>query len=105
MPIDFHELDTTVHGPIRLGILTALQMDGALDFTTLKKRLHTPDGSLALHLKKLEESGYICSSKAFVKARPKTTYKIEAAGRQALTTYLNAMRHLLEVMDAQEVNG
>jgi hypothetical protein len=35
--IDFNGLDTHVHGPIRLGILTALQVDGALDFTTLKK--------------------------------------------------------------------
>lgn len=105
MPIDFHELDSTVHGPIRLGILIALQMDGALDFTTLKKRLHTPDGSLSLHLKRLEENGYIQSTKTFVKARPKTTYKLETAGRQALSTYLNSMRQLLEIMDAQETSS
>ena len=27
-PIDFNGLDTAVHGPVRLGVLTALQMDG-----------------------------------------------------------------------------
>ncbi len=37
MPVDFNGLDTTVHGPIRLGVLTALRIDGRLDFTTLKK--------------------------------------------------------------------
>ena len=56
-PIDFNGLDTAVHGPIRLGIMTALQVDGTLDFTTLKKRLDTVDGSLNLHLGKLEERG------------------------------------------------
>ena len=38
-PIDFNGLDTTVHGPLRLGVLTALQLDGPHDFTALKKRL------------------------------------------------------------------
>src|SRR5947209_20084228 len=46
LPIDFNGLDSAIHGPVRLGIMTALQMDGALDFSTLKKRLTVPDGSL-----------------------------------------------------------
>ena len=70
-PIDFNGLDTAVHGPIRLGIMTALQVDGPLDFTTLKKRLDTVDGSLNLHLGKLEECAYITGKKAFVALRPK----------------------------------
>jgi hypothetical protein len=48
------------------------QVDGPLDFTTLKKRLDTVDGSLNLHLGKLEECAYITSKKAFVTLRPKT---------------------------------
>ena len=100
LPIDFNGLDTSVHGPIRLGIMTALQMDGALDFTTLKKRLETADGSLNLHLKRLEESGYIASKKAFVGLRPKTTYRITPPGRKALGDYLKAMRRLLEALES-----
>jgi DNA-binding HxlR family transcriptional regulator len=98
-PIDFNGLDTHVHGPIRLGILTALQIDGALDFTTLKKRLETADGSLNLHLKRLQENGYILSRKAFVGLRPKTTYRMAPAGRKALTAYLHAMRQLLNALE------
>jgi hypothetical protein len=49
-PIDFNGLDTTVHGPLRLGVLTALQLDGPHDFTALKKRLGAADGSLGLQL-------------------------------------------------------
>jgi DNA-binding PadR family transcriptional regulator len=98
-PINFNGLDTNVHGPIRLGILTALQLDGALDFTTLKKRLEVADGSLNLHLRKLEESGYVASKKAFVGLRPKTTYRMTTSGKQALHEYLAAMRKLLEAVE------
>jgi DNA-binding PadR family transcriptional regulator len=98
-PIDFNGLDTHVHGPIRLGILTALQMDGALDFTTLKRRLETADGSLNQHLRRLEENGYITSKKAFVGLRPKTTYRMTPLGQKALADYVKAMRQLLDTLE------
>jgi DNA-binding MarR family transcriptional regulator len=99
-PIDFNGLDSAVHGPIRLGIMTALQVDGALDFTTLKKRLDAVDGSLNLHLGKLEERGYVTSKKAFVDLRPRTTYKITASGRQALANYLQSMKSLIDYLES-----
>lgn len=99
-PIDFNGLDTTVHGPIRLGIMTALQVDGPLDFTTLKKRLETVDGSLNLHLGKLEGCGYIAGKKAFVALRPKTTYRITPAGRKALAHYLESMKSLIGYLES-----
>lgn len=98
-PIDFNGLNTAVHGPIRLGIMTALYVDGSLDFTTLKKRLETVDGSLNLHLGKLEECAYITSKKAFVGLRPKTTYKMTAVGRRALANYLQSMKSLIEYLE------
>jgi DNA-binding HxlR family transcriptional regulator len=101
-PINFNGLDTAVHGPIRLGIMTALQMNGPLDFTTLKKRLETADGSLNLHLGKLEEVNYITSRKAFVNLRPKTTYTITAAGRKALLNYLQSMKNLIEYLETSK---
>ena len=101
-PIDFNSLDTAVHGPIRLGTITALQIDGELDFTTLKKRLHVTDGSIGIHLQKLEEVGYIKSKKAFVRRRPKTTYKLTATGRKALIKYLESMQKLLDAVEEAE---
>lgn len=98
-PIDFNGLDTAVHGPIRLGIMTALQVDGSLDFTTLKKRLNTVDGSLNLHLGKLEERGYITAKKAFVHLRPKTTYKITTTGQKALAAYIQSMKKLITYLE------
>ena len=101
LPIDFNGLDSAIHGPIRLGIMTALQMDGALDFTTLKKRLDVPDGSLNLHLKTLEDNTYIRSHKAIVGLRPKTTYTMTAAGRKALAAYVEAMRAVIGALEAE----
>ena len=98
-PIDFNGLDTAVHGPIRLGVLTALQVDGASDFTTLKRRLEVSDGALGLHLGRLEESGYIACKKAFVGRRPKSTYRITSKGRKALAKYLEAMQALIQAVD------
>jgi predicted ArsR family transcriptional regulator len=95
-PIDFNGLDTTIHGPVRLGVLTALQVDGPLDFTTLKKRLAVSDGALGLHLQRLEETGYVGCEKAFVGQRPKSTYRITAAGRRALAKYLDAMQAVID---------
>ena len=81
-PINFNGLDSAVHGPLRLGILTALHMEGALDFTALKKRLDVADGAIGIHLRKLEDIGYLSCKKSFVGRRPKSTYRITAAGRR-----------------------
>jgi DNA-binding HxlR family transcriptional regulator len=94
-PIDFNGLDTTVHGPLRLGVLTALQLDGPHDFTALKKRLEVADGSLGLQLLKLEESEYVRAQKTFVGRRPKTTYHLTTKGRSALAHYLDTLERLI----------
>lgn len=98
LPINFNGLDSAVHGPMRLGVLTALQMEGSLDFTTLKKRLDVADGAIGIHLRKLEDIGYLTCKKSFIGRRPKSTYRITAAGRRALSSYLDAMRQVIEAV-------
>jgi DNA-binding PadR family transcriptional regulator len=100
MTVDFNELDPIVHGPLRLGILTGLQIDGPEDFTTLKRRLNLSDGLLGGHLMKLEQAGYIASDKRFVRRRPKTSYSITRAGRRALASYLDAMQSVIDAVAA-----
>jgi len=98
-PIDFNALDTAVHGPLRLGILTALRVDGPLDFTTLKKRMDAPDGSMSMHLHKLEAVGYVTAEREFVGRRPRSTYRLTPGGRRALSKYLDSLRRLIDAMD------
>jgi DNA-binding PadR family transcriptional regulator len=95
-PIDFSGIDTAVHGPVRLGVLSALQVDGALDFTTIKKRLKVADGAIGTHLQKLEAIEYISCTKEFVGRRPRSTYEITRKGRKALFLYLETMQQLID---------
>jgi len=94
--INFNGLDSAVHGPLRLGVLTSLQTDGPLDFTSLKKRLDAADGSVAMHLRKLEEASYVICKKSFVGRRPKSTYRISSKGQQALRDYLDTMQEIID---------
>ncbi len=98
LPIDFNGLDTSVHGPIRLGVLTAIHMTGPLDFTSLKKRLQVADGALGRHLAKLESVGYLAGSREFIGRRPRTTYSITRSGQLALQSYLQAMQDLIDAV-------
>ena len=101
-PIDFNGLDTAVYGPVRLGVLTALQTQGMMDFTSLKKHLNVADGAMGIHLRKLEDIGYITCKKSFVGRRPKSSYKISSKGQKALRNYLDAIQ---QVIDAVEQSG
>ncbi|HVX16018.1 MAG TPA: transcriptional regulator [Pirellulales bacterium] len=94
--IDFNGLDTIVHGPVRLGVITALHAEGPLDFTTLVKRFEVADGAMGVHLRKLEEAGYIACQRQFVGRRPRSTYRITASGRRALRQYLDTMQKIID---------
>lgn len=98
-PIDFNGIDAAVHGPVRLGVLALLQLDGRLDFTSLKKRLNVSDGVLGAHLMKLEASGYIRCRKSFVGRRPKSSYTLLPAGRSSLAGYLESMKQLIAAVE------
>jgi len=98
-PIDFNGLDSVVHGPVRLGALTALQMHGPLGFTSLKKHLSVPDGTLGQHLEKLEQIGYVSTTTLLKGRRPNTTYRLTAKGHKAFSDYLGCLRRLLDAIE------
>ena len=58
------------------------------------------DEEIAAHLAKLEEIGYISGKTILMGRRPKTTYRLTAAGRRALDAYLESMRRLLDAVEA-----
>jgi DNA-binding MarR family transcriptional regulator len=97
------ELDRLIHERIRLGIVSALAADEKLSFGDLKTILHTSDGNLSVHARKLEEAGYIRVTKGFEDRKPKTDYRLTRRGRRALETYLERMEAILgEARDALE---
>ena len=95
VPVDFNALDTTIHGPVRLGVMTVLRAHGKSSFTELKIRLEVTDGALGIHLQKLETIGYIACEKRFVGRRPRSTYRLTRAGTRAFARYLDSLRAIL----------
>ncbi len=89
------ELDRLIHERLRLGIVSALAVNDVLSFSDLKKLMHTTDGNLSVHARKLEEAGYVECTKGFDGRVPRTEYRLTPVGRQALERYLDHMEALI----------
>ncbi|MBA3998976.1 transcriptional regulator [Brevundimonas sp.] len=92
---DLGRIDEIIHGRIRLGIMVYLADAEVADFTELKTALEATQGNLSIHLKKLEEAGYIAIDKSFVNKKPLTRVRITAAGRDAFQSYVEAIGALI----------
>lgn len=92
---DINRIDDVIHGRIRLGIMAALSGVETADFNTLKARLQTTDGNLSVHLRKLEEAGFVEVIKSFQGRKPLTQARMTEAGRKAFVAYLDAMNGLM----------
>ena len=96
------ELDPLIHVPTRLKIvatLAALPDGDALSFTRLQDMLGLTPGNLIIQLRKLEEAGYLASSKTRNGSAQKTTVTLTKQGRAALRSYTQALRNLLGGLD------
>ncbi|MGZ3376120.1 MAG: winged helix-turn-helix domain-containing protein [Phenylobacterium sp.] len=92
---DIERIDEVIHGRLRLGIMAFLSTAERADFTTLKARLQASDGNLSVHLRKLEDAGYVTIDKQFVGKKPLTTVTLTDPGRTAFIAYLDAMARLV----------
>ena len=90
-----NELDPLIHERLRLGIISALVVQESLTFTELRDLLQTTDGNLSVQARRLETAGYVVCDKKFEDRKPKSTYRISAAGRVALGEYLETLSSLL----------
>jgi DNA-binding MarR family transcriptional regulator len=89
------ELDRLIHERVRLGIVSALAVNGRLPFTELRDLLGTTDGNLSAHARKLEDAEYLLCHKSFDGRVPRTDYELTAKGRRALEAYLNHMEAII----------
>ncbi len=89
------ELDSVIHAPIRLGILSILMVADEADFTFLRDQTGATEGNLSTHLSRLEEAGLVRITKTFYKKRPRTICKITAEGEKRFKNYLNLLEIIL----------
>jgi DNA-binding MarR family transcriptional regulator len=92
---DVEQIDEVIHGRLRLGIMAYLAHTEAADFNELKAALNATQGNLSIHLRKLEEAGYVSIDKSFLNRRPLTRARLTPQGRQAFTAYLEAIAKLV----------
>ena len=93
---DHKAIDEVIHGRLRLAIMAYLSSVAATDFTSLKRETGTTDGNLSVHLRKLEEAGYVESKKSFVGRKPKTTLTLSKEGRAAWIAYLDQLNTMID---------
>jgi len=92
---DLGRIDEVIHGRMRLGIMVYLADVETAEFTELKTVLEATQGNLSVHLKKLEEAGYVAIAKSFVNNKPLTRISITEPGRLAFAAYLEALGGLI----------
>ncbi|MEJ2301218.1 MAG: transcriptional regulator [Anaerolineales bacterium] len=90
------DLDRVVHSPARLMILAYLAAVDSADFIFLMNQVGLTRGNLSSHLKTLEQAGYVEIQKEFVDKVPRTLIQLTEAGREAIRTYRQQMRVILD---------
>jgi DNA-binding MarR family transcriptional regulator len=92
---DHAAIDEVLHSRVRLAIAAFLAGAGTVDFATVRDAIRTTDGNASVHLRKLEDAGYVEMQKRFVARRPQTLYALTPRGRKALLDYVAHLETLL----------
>jgi len=92
---DIGRIDEIIHGRLRLGIMVYLADAEVAEFTELKNALEATQGNLSVHLRKLQDAGYVEIDKSFVNLKPLTRIRITAQGRRAFADYLAALESVV----------
>lgn len=92
---DYQQLDDIIHSRIRLAVMSVLISVETAEFNYLKKKVNATDGNLSVHLKKLEDAGYINVTKEFVGKKPQTSYALTDKGKKAFELYVARLEKLI----------
>ena len=88
-------IDTVIHAPARLMVLTYLYVVESADYVFLMRLTGLTWGNLATHLNKLEEAGYVEAQKSFKGKKPQTVLRLTEQGRTAFRAYKESMQQVL----------
>ena len=92
------ELDPVIHAQARLRVVAALSTLRAEDriaFPRLQDILQMTAGNLSVHLRKLEDAGYVEVAKTHQGRTPTTLISLTRRGRLAFEDYTAALHALL----------
>ena len=92
---DHAAIDELLHSRVRLAIIAFLAGAKTADFTAVRDATKTTDGNASIHLRKLEDAGYVAMTKRFAGRKPQTLYALTTRGRKALLDYVAHLETLL----------
>jgi DNA-binding transcriptional ArsR family regulator len=91
------QINKILHERARLGVMSILiASNDKVTFTELVSKLELTRGNLSVHMKVLEEYGYIVSKKEFVENKPRTSFKVTAKGKKAFEKYLKILEQIVK---------
>lgn len=65
------------------------------EFTVLRDQTNTTDGNLTIHLRKLEEAGYIKNTSRLVNKKAVSDLSLTPKGRKAFEAYIEHLNSLV----------
>ncbi|EAT58071.1 PAS [Chlorobium ferrooxidans DSM 13031] len=89
-----HLIDKVIHARIRFAALSYLFSVDQACFVEIKKKVHTTDGNLSVHMRMLESAGYISCDKDLQARKPQTIYQITPKGHDAFVRYKESITAL-----------
>jgi DNA-binding HxlR family transcriptional regulator len=92
----YREMDPVICARPRLAILALLMTVDWADFSHLKKTIGITDGTLGVHLRRLEDAGYITIEKVFIDRKPRTRCALTERGWTAFRDYVRQLERFLE---------
>lgn len=94
-PEPFLQLDRVIHEKGRLAIMSLLAASPSLSFTEIRDILKMTDGNLSVHLRTLQEAGYVAVTKSFQQRKPLTTLALTAPGQVSFRAYIDLLEQIL----------
>jgi DNA-binding MarR family transcriptional regulator len=95
-PDTFLQLDRVIHEKGRLAIMSLLAASNQLSFTEIRDALSMTDGNLSVHIRTLQETGYVAVTKSFHHKKPLTTCALTPAGRKAFLAYIDLLESIVQ---------
>ncbi|MBS1551107.1 MAG: transcriptional regulator [Bacteroidetes bacterium] len=96
MNYDYQQIDDVIHSRIRTAVMAVLVSVEEAEFNFLKEKVNATDGNLSVHLKKLEEAGYVSVKKVFIDRKPVSKYKITSRGFKAFENYIEKLESIIK---------
>jgi DNA-binding transcriptional ArsR family regulator len=89
------QLDRVIHEKGRMAIVSLLAASPELSFTEIREALSMTDGNLSVHLRTLQEAGYVAVTKSYRDRKPLTTCGLTKSGRAAFSAYILLLEQIV----------